>query len=141
MCYLFLQAFHLLIENCDEFIYYDDLVRDRQRRTARVKKSGTRGKRQEATTAPKDSVEDRKEEALELVTATAEALIRDRGERVWGSHIKQTLKRKRPHFSETFHGYGSFNELLDDAAARDLLRVERDERSGGYVVLGLGKSD
>jgi len=134
---------HLLVENCDEFIYYDDLVRDKQRRSARARKGSPapRGKRPKATaSATEDGGDDRKEEALELVTATAEALLRDRGERVWGSHIKQTLKRKRPHFAESFHGYGSFNELLEDAAARDLLRVERDERSGGYVVLALGKA-
>jgi hypothetical protein len=132
---------HLLIENCDEFIFYDDLVRDSRQRSARVRhndtgatKRGARGK------AAKDADEERKVEALELVTATAEALILDRGERVWGSHVKQTLKRKRPHFSESFHGYSSFAELLQDAAARKLLEIEWDERSGGYVVLGLGEA-
>jgi hypothetical protein len=96
-----------------------------------------RAKRGDKTATPDKATEDRKEEALELVTATAEALIRDRGDEVWGSHVKQTLKRKRPHFSESFHGYRSFNDLLVDAAARGLLRVERDERSGGYIVLGI----
>jgi uncharacterized protein (TIGR00288 family) len=128
----------LLIENCDEFIYYDDLVRDQQRRTARVQhQRAPRVKRGEQNAAKDKGAEDRKEDALELVTATAEALIRDRGEQVWGSHIKQTLKRKRPHFSESFHGYRSFNDLLEDAASRGLLQIERDERSGGYIVLGV----
>jgi hypothetical protein len=58
---------------------------------------------------------------------------------LWGSHIKQTIKRERPNFSETFHGYGSFNELLEDAERRDLLRLQKDAASGGYIVVGLGK--
>jgi hypothetical protein len=128
---------HLLIENCDEFIYYDDLVRDQRNRSTRKARPPAA---KSTPSAPEDSIDKRREEALELVTATAEALIRDRGERVWGSHIKQTLKRKRPNFSESFHGYRSFNELLEDAADRDMLRVELDERSGGYVILGLGKA-
>jgi uncharacterized protein (TIGR00288 family) len=132
---------HLLIENCDEFIYYDDLVRDRQRRSARVKKSkkATPSKRSKTANAEAEA-EALREDALDAVVETAEALLRDRSERLFGSHIKQTLKRKRPHFSETFHGYKSFNELLEDAAQRKLLKLEHDERSGGYVVLGLGES-
>lgn len=124
---------HLLIDNCDEFIYYDDLVRDRQRRN---KRQATH----KGATGPSDQaeVERRRIEALDLVTRTAEALIQDRGDRVWGSQIKQTLKRKRPNFSESFHGYRSFNDLLEDCEQRQLLRVQKDERSGGYIVLGLG---
>jgi uncharacterized protein (TIGR00288 family) len=125
---------HLLIDNCDEFIYYDDLVRDRQQRSGRApSRKKPAAKKKEA-----DPAEDRRDEALELVVRTAEALLGDRGEPVWGSMVKQTLKRKRPNFLESYHGYRSFNELLEDAAARDLLRLEKDERSGGYVVLALG---
>ena len=69
--------------------------------------------------------------------ATAETLFRDRDSRLFGSHIKQTLKRKRPEFSETFHGYRSFNELLQDAERRGLLELEKDLPSGGYIVVGL----
>ena len=136
---------NLLIENCDEFIYYDDLVRDRQRRSASAQKkrsSGGRGRGKPTAQAgerTEASPEDRRDEALDLVTATAEALLRDRGERLWGSHVKQTLKRKRPNFSESFHGYSSFNDLLEDAADRDMLRIEKDDRSGGYIILGLGE--
>jgi hypothetical protein len=125
---------HLLIDNCDEFIYYDDLVRDRQQRSKRApSRRKPAAKKKEA-----DAPEDRREEALELVVRTAQALLGDRGEPVWGSQIKQTLKRKRPNFLESYHGYRSFNELLEDASNRELLRIEKDERSGGYVVLALG---
>jgi hypothetical protein len=74
-----------------------------------------------------------------MVVETAEALFRDRATPLFGSHIKQTLKRKQPNFSETFHGYRSFNELLEDAERRGLLQLQKDERSGGYVVVGLGE--
>lgn len=121
---------NLLLENCDEFIYYDDLIRDRRR--TKAKPAG-----RESGRKPADS-DARKERALEWVTRTAEALIHDRGDRVWGSMIKQTLKRKRPNFSESFHGYRSFNELLEDAQARDLLVLQKDDLSGGYIVLRLG---
>jgi uncharacterized protein (TIGR00288 family) len=125
---------HLLIDNCDEFIYYDDLFRDRQQRSRRAP-----SRKKPAAKKKDDEVpEDRREAALELVVRTAEALLGDRGEPVWGSMVKQTLKRKRPNFLESYHGYRSFNELLEDAAARDLLQLEKDDRSGGYVVLALG---
>jgi uncharacterized protein (TIGR00288 family) len=143
----------LLISNCDEFLYYDDLVRDR----AQTKKPGTRSPpdkarerskakpkaagaaQQPAASPPADSPElgARKAEALELVLETVDALFRER-DTVWGSMVKQTLKRKRPSFSETFHGYRSFNELLEDAQARGQLELEKDPKSGGYVIAGFG---
>jgi uncharacterized protein (TIGR00288 family) len=131
----------LLIENCDEFIYYDDLVRERQKRVDR-RKPESRAKAQRkpksaADPGPKEAESDR-DEALDIVVETAEALFRDRASPLFGSHIKQTLKRKRPNFSETFHGYRSFNELLEDAERRGLLQLQKDERSGGYVVVALG---
>jgi uncharacterized protein (TIGR00288 family) len=125
---------HLLIDNCDEFIYYDDLVRDRQQRKQRAPAKAKPATKKKETDAP----DERRQEALELVVSTAEALLRDRGEKVFGSLVKQTLKRKRPNWLESYHGYRSFNELLEDAAKRDLLRIQKDERSGGYIVLGLG---
>jgi uncharacterized protein (TIGR00288 family) len=133
----------LLIENCDEFIYYDDLVRERKKRAARRKPSRApprKAKAAAAGNAHKEADGDR-DEAIEIVVETAEALFRDRTSPLFGSHVKQTLKRKRPNFSETFHGYRSFNELLEDAQRRGLLRLEKDDRSGGYVVIGLGDED
>ena len=131
----------LLIDNCDEFIYYDDLVRERTKRATRKPVQakvprGAKPKNTEEAASNKDA-EALKEEALAIVLATAEALFRDRDSRLFGSHIKQTLKRKRPEFSETFHGYRSFNELLQDAERRGLLELEKDLPSGGYIVVGL----
>jgi uncharacterized protein (TIGR00288 family) len=132
----------LLIENCDEFIFYDDLVRERRKRAERSQPKPERArptKKAGGVVAPTDA-EQRKDEALQLLVETAESLLRDRASPLWGSHIKQTLKRKRPSFSETFHGYRSFNELLEDAERRKLVRITKDEPSGGYVVVGLGES-
>ena len=123
----------LLIANCDEFIYYDDLVR--AKRKAPVKKRAAKAAAGEAP--PKRSPdEDRRLEALELAVETVEALIAERGdeERIWGSMVKQALRRQKPGFNESFYGYGSFNELLEDAAAHGMLMLERDEKSGGYRV-------
>jgi uncharacterized protein (TIGR00288 family) len=126
---------NLLVENCDDFVYYDDLVRDLRRKAQR----GT--KRQQAS-APKAkdaaSLEGRRTEGLELVVDTVEALFRDREGNLWSSLVKQTLKRKRPNFAESYHGYRSFNELLEDAQHRGLLVIEKDERSGGYLIKELG---
>ena len=122
----------LLMANCDEFIFYDDLVRVSKkpsRKRAASKKSASRGK--------KISEEDqRKQEAFDLVIATLKALKDERGDEstIWGSMIKQTLKRQRPGFSESYYGFGGFGELLEEAQIKGLLNVERDERSGGYIV-------
>jgi uncharacterized protein (TIGR00288 family) len=124
----------LLIANCDEFIYYDDLVRAKRKAPAKkraAKSSAT------AEAAPKRSPdEDRKTEALELAVETVDALIAERGdeERIWGSMVKQALRRRKPGFNESFYGFRSFNELLEDAARHGLLMLERDEKSGGYLV-------
>jgi hypothetical protein len=70
------------------------------------------------------------------VLATIDALAeeRDEGDKIWGSMIKQTLKRQRPGFNEIYHGFRSFNQLLEEAQTRKLLELEKDEKSGGYVV-------
>ena len=129
----------LLIANCDEFIYYDDLVRTKQPRKRQPRKPARPGGRA-APTAPaakedKDA-EERSQKAIDLIMETIEALAEERGseEKIWGSMIKQTLKRRRPGFTESYYGYRSFNSLLQDAAARGLLDLEPDEKSGGYVI-------
>ncbi|HLX30341.1 MAG TPA: NYN domain-containing protein [Casimicrobiaceae bacterium] len=126
----------LLIANCDEFIYYDDLVR--AKRKAPVKKRAGKGATASAAeTPPKPSIdEDRRMEALELAVETIEALIAERGdeEKIWGSMVKQALRRRKPGFNESFYGFRSFNELLEDAARHGLLMLERDDKSGGYRV-------
>jgi uncharacterized protein (TIGR00288 family) len=199
----------LLTANCDEFIFYDDLVRaheQRRRREKPVAKAATTKEAKEpagkaardggddapaaprirrtsrkapangdgaetaaaaaiaygapaggangqslATDAPADAAdanasgadaadergaEDKRQEAIDLVVETVEALITERGadDKIWGSMVKQTLKRRRPGFAESYYGYRSFNDLLEDARKRNLLSLERDEKSGGYVI-------
>jgi uncharacterized LabA/DUF88 family protein len=136
----------LLIANCDEFIYYDDLVR--QKRKAPAKKRATKAATpaaaaeapaeapSETTAAKKSSDEERRQEAMDLVVGTIEALVAERGdeERIWGSMVKQALRRRKPGFNETFYGFRSFNELLEDVARHGLVIIERDGKSGGYLV-------
>ncbi len=123
----------LLVSACDEFIYSDDLVRgEKQRRPARKKAA------KDATPAPAapSGESDKAQEAVDLVVETVEALVEERGEdeTIWGSMVKQTLKRRKPGFNETFYGFRSFNQLLEEARSRHLLDLERDEKSGGYIV-------
>jgi len=130
----------LLIANCDEFIYYDDLVREqpKQRRAARRKpSSGDAAQPAESGGRSGDhKEEDRKQQAFDLVLATIDALVSERGtdDNIWGSMVKQALKRQRPGFNESYYGFGSFNKLLEEAAERRLLKLERDDKSGGYLV-------
>ena len=134
----------LLIACCDEFIYYDDLVREQKaRKPAAARRKGT-AKGQvipDAATAatvrdPISASDDKQQEALDLVLETVEALGDERGEDepVWGSMVKQALKRRKPGFNERYYGFRSFNELLEEARSRRMLDLERDEKSGGYIV-------
>ncbi len=133
----------LLISNCDEFIFYDDLVRDRGSSKRRPRKARAKTAKSERSTKGKASSppDDPAQEAVDLVVETAEALYAERGERakLWGSMIKQTLKRRRPGFNESYHGFSSFNDLLEEAQSRGQLTLESDERSGGYVVRLAGR--
>jgi len=129
----------LLIANCDEFIFYDDLVReaDKQRKTRRKRTT----KKAPAAQAAAPTEEDRRQDALDLVVATVEDLLEERGEeeKVWGSMVKQTLKRRKPGFNETYHGFRTFGQLLEEAQTRKLLDLEYDEKSGGYIVKGFAR--
>jgi uncharacterized protein (TIGR00288 family) len=128
----------LLIANCDEFIYYDDLVREQQkpRRTPRKRAPAHSGSGTTQGPAPPSDGEEKKQEAFDLVLATLDALLAERGaeDKIWGSMVKQTLKRRRPGFNETYYGFKSFNKLLEEAAERRLIALERDDKSGGYVL-------
>jgi uncharacterized protein (TIGR00288 family) len=175
----------LLIANCDDFIYYDDLVRPqpprgggRRRapakpasaktaaaRTAAAKTAKAEGAKVEGAAAktaqtegapteaadatlrstrteadkaapPASPPDDKKQEAWDLVVKTYEALVAERGEgeQVWGSMIKQTLKRRKPGFSESYYGFRSFSQLLEEAQARGILELEKDAKSGGYLI-------
>jgi len=123
----------LLIANCDEFIYYDDLVREDEakRRAARKRKEARPAATKEAAGA-----DDKQQEAMDLLLETVDALIAERGEgeKIWGSMVKQTLKRRRPGFNESYYGFRAFSDLLEEAGRRKLVALERDEKSGGYVI-------
>jgi hypothetical protein len=83
-----------------------------------------------------DKEDDKRQEAIDLVMQTLDALIDERGEdeTIWGSMVKQALKRRKPGFNESYYGFRSFNQLLEEARARNLLELERDEKSGGYLL-------
>jgi len=127
----------LLIANCDEFIYYDDLVKQAKPRK-KVTASKAPAKKTAKSTAAKKAnpMDDKKQEACELVAETYEALLQERGEedRIWGSMLKQALKRRKPGFNESYYGYRSFGELLEDAEKRGMVKLQRDEKSGGFIV-------
>ena len=136
----------LLVNNCDEFIFYDDLVAERQpsRRRSRSRgrsKGGAPAESQPDEKKAAPAPDDPTQKGLDLVAQTAEEIYAERGDRakLWGSMIKQTLKRRRPGFNEPAYGFGSFNDLLEEAQARGLLELDRDERSGGYVIVGIAR--
>jgi uncharacterized protein (TIGR00288 family) len=141
----------LFINNCDEFLYYDDLVRaqarksqGRKRAPAGAAKSSRSG--ESAAKQPEETVKPAEEtgvsqgpsleKALEEVSVTVDALAetRDAEDMIWGSMIKQALKRRNPGFNERAYGYRSFNDLLKEAEKRGLLKLEADQKSGGYIV-------
>jgi uncharacterized protein (TIGR00288 family) len=124
----------LLINNCDEFIYYDDLVRadEQKRRTAKKRKDAAPA----GAGTDKGNGSDKKQEAFDLMLGTLEALIAERGadEKIWGSMVKQALKRRNPGFNETYYGFRAFADLLKEAQQKGLVKLEADEKSGGYIV-------
>ena len=130
----------LLIANCDEFIYYDDLVRDREaaRNNASRRENREPAPRRtpEEETNRREKLEARKSKAVELVAATFADMSADRGEqeRIWASVLKEVIKRRNPGFNETYFGFRSFGNLLEEAANRGLLGFGRDEKSGAYVT-------
>jgi uncharacterized LabA/DUF88 family protein len=129
----------LLINNCDEFIFYDELV-PKVRSESNTKKTKKKAKTSRKKSPAKEV--DLAQQAIDLVLATTEALYSERGDRskLWGSMIKQTLKRQKPGFSESAYGFGSFSDLLEEAAKRGQLELERDEKSGGYIVRGTNEA-
>jgi uncharacterized protein (TIGR00288 family) len=133
----------LLMNNCDEFIYYDDLARDeesskKRKRKPAKKKAAARGgaKPRDKNDGDDERDEEKIDEAIGMLMETAEALYAERGDRekLWGSMIKQALKRRRPGFNERNYGAHSFSDLLEEAERRGLLGLALDERSAGYVV-------
>ena len=136
----------LLIANCDEFIYYDDILRTAQRRKpAKNKKSASNGSGNGNGNGRKDPeerkamMEQRALKAFEQVLETIDDLVSERGdeELLWGSMVKQALKRRKPGFNESYHGFRSFGGLLEAMEQNSLLRLKHDEKSGGYLIEGV----
>jgi len=126
---------NLLIANCDEFIYYDDIVRQAERRKPKKKK--TNGRKENGDTQSTTGNRRRREEkAFEWVLETMDDLFseRDPEEKVWGSMVKQALKRRKPGFSERYHGFHSFSELLEQMEEQKMVKLEHDQKSGGYII-------
>ena len=113
---------NLLVDNCDEFIYYEDVWRDAQK-------------------GPKlDGLNKKTAEAFSLMIESIQALVRENKDVLWGSMIKQTMQRKKPSFNEGYYGYSTFSELLEDAERKNILKLKKDQRSGTYIVTGFAKS-
>lgn len=134
---------NLFINNCDQFIYYDDIVRAESKKARHHRPPAAEApapSSSSSSTKPAAVKEDVKGppliDALDQLMATLEAVEEERGEdeRIWGSMIKQAIKRRNPGFNERAYGFRSFNDLLLDAQKRGLLKLEPDEKSGGYIV-------
>ncbi|AFU47777.1 hypothetical protein C380_20415 [Acidovorax sp. KKS102] len=135
----------LLIANCDEFIFYDDLVRENQRAQARRQSPGSNPppaprRSPEEERSRKESQDARRTQGVELAAETFEALLSERGDtgKIWASVLKEAIKRRKPDFSEGRYGFRTFGNLLEEAQARGLLEFGRDEKSGAYVFRSHG---
>ncbi|WP_027803475.1 NYN domain-containing protein [Paraburkholderia dilworthii] len=133
----------LLIANCDEFFFYDDLVRESQRAVAKRESSRPQKAAQptgkpsqdEDKSRSKEDLEKRRTKAVEIAVQTFDALASERGDsgKIWASVLKNAIKRRKPDFNETYYGFRAFGNLLEEAHARGLLEFGRDEKSGAYV--------
>jgi len=128
----------LLIANCDEFIFYDDLVRDREAKRSASPKDSPReanGRRGEDDKKRKEELEIRRSKGIELAMATFEDLMAERSdtEKLWASVLKEAIKRRNPGFNESYYGFKAFGNLLEEAQNRGLIAFGRDEKSGAYV--------
>ena len=135
----------LLISNCDEFIFYDDLVREAEK-PRRAQRKATPSKASPVKASPETpglADEQKRQEALDLIVETVEDLFKERGEeeKVWGSMVKQALKRRKHGFNEAYHGFRTFGKLLEEAQARKLLELEFDEKSGSYIIKSLASEE
>ena len=111
----------LLIDSCDEFIYYEDIWRDVER-------------------VPQlDALPKKEQEVFGLLIEAILALTRENKDVLWGSMIKQTMQRKRPSFNEGYYGYSAFSDLLEDAERKNIVKLKKDQRSGSYIVAGFAK--
>jgi uncharacterized protein (TIGR00288 family) len=109
----------LLVGNCDEFIFYEDLIRESKKTTA------LRG------------LPEKKAEAFAQLIEAVLALQRENKDTLWGSMVKQTMIRKNPAFNESYYGYSTFSKLLEEAAKQKILTLERDAKSGTYIITSI----
>ena len=109
----------LLRDNCDEFLYYEDIWRDQHKGPSALEGLGKKHA-----------------EAFSLMIDSIQALMRENKDVLWGSMIKQTMQRKKPSFNEGYYGYSTFSELLQDAERKGIVSLRKDQRSGTYVVTG-----
>ncbi|KRB64147.1 NYN domain-containing protein [Noviherbaspirillum sp. Root189] len=128
----------LLIANCDEFIFYDDLVRESRRAAAKRDARATSPTPRRAPDEEhrrKEELEARRSQAIDMAVETFEALFSERGDsgKIWASVLKEAIKRRKPDFSESYYGFRTFGNLLEEAQSRGLLEFGRDEKSGAYV--------
>ena len=132
----------LLVANCDEFIFYDDLVRESQRTSSRRQHQGQGPSQQSAPRRSaeeerqrRDEMDMRRSQAIEMAVETFDALVAERGDsgKIWASVLKEAIKRRKPDFNESWYGFRAFGNLLEEAQARGLLEFGRDEKSGAYV--------
>src|SRR5262249_38546604 len=121
-----------LIDNCDEFVFYDELVKPASRRKSREPATITASGGQDLAA--------RKAEGFYLLVDATRALLREGYEPVWASQVKQTIKRKHPAFDETRHGYDTLSEMIEDAVKHGILVAAKDPKSGNWGINGLGKS-
>jgi uncharacterized protein (TIGR00288 family) len=106
----------LLVGNCDEFIFYEDLIRESKKTTA------LRG------------MPEKKMEAMGQLIEAIQALQRENKDTLWGSMVKQTMQRKNPAFNESYYGYSTFSKLLEEAAKQKIVTLEKDAKSGTYII-------
>jgi uncharacterized LabA/DUF88 family protein len=111
----------LLMDNCDEFIFYEDLVRGQQRPLPQI-----------------GSLPEKQQEVYSLLVDSVLALQRENKEVLWGSMVKETMKRKKPSFNETYYGFRTFSHLLEEAQRKGIVQLRRDQKSGSYVIEDLG---
>jgi uncharacterized protein (TIGR00288 family) len=135
----------LLIANCDEFIFYDDLVRETRHSSARPEPREAQApaprRSPEEERRRREELDSRRTRAVTMAVETCDALIAERGDtgKIWASMLKDAIKRRQPGFNESYFGFKAFGNLLDEAQARGLLEVGRDEKSGTFVTRAGGQ--
>ena len=119
----------LLVANCDEFIFYDDLVREsrRQRQATRDSREQQPKRTPEEEKRRREEMDKRRNQCIEIAYTTFDALAAERGEgKIWASVLKEAIKRRKPDFSESYYGFRTFGNLLEEMKARGLLEFGRD---------------